>query len=273
MTTSAIRPDVVPRSPHRDVAFPRLARAELLKLRRRRGLMAFAAVPTIVPMVIGYGVTLFLHATDAAHHGPAGGISNLAGSLNVLALLGGVAAILIGSTAGAGDLGAGVFRELVVTGRSRTALYAARIPAGLAVLFAFLTSAFAFAALASVMFAGSSRSPDPSLILASAGWVAVTAATSFAVALGVSSLLGSRSMSIGILLGWQLALANLLLAFSFLGVTREALLPAGVARLTPGRLDLGSQVTMSVAAAAAVILGWTIVALVAGGWRTVTRDA
>jgi hypothetical protein len=42
--------------------------------------------------------------------------------------LGSIAAILIGSTAGAGDVASGFFRTLVVTGRSRAALFAARIP-------------------------------------------------------------------------------------------------------------------------------------------------
>ena len=57
---------------------------------------------------------------------PAGGIDNFTGSIELLTQIGVVAAILIGATAGAGDRGAGVFRELVVTGRSRLALFAAR---------------------------------------------------------------------------------------------------------------------------------------------------
>src|SRR5438552_14078673 len=44
-----------------------------------------------------------------------------------------VAAVLIGATAGAGDLG-GFFRNLVVTGRPRWSLFAARVPGGLALL-------------------------------------------------------------------------------------------------------------------------------------------
>ncbi len=39
---------------------------------------------------------------------------------------------MIGIDAGAGDLSAGVFRDLVVTGRSRLALFASRVPAALA---------------------------------------------------------------------------------------------------------------------------------------------
>ena len=48
--------------------------------------------------------------------------------------MGPVAAVLIGAEAGAGDLAAGVFRDNVLTGRSRTALFLARIPAAVAVI-------------------------------------------------------------------------------------------------------------------------------------------
>ena len=272
MTTAAARPHLATAGrPERP--WMRLIGAELLKLRRRHGLMAFAALLTIVPMLVGYGVIIFLHATDSAHHGPAGGVSNLSGSLDVLVTLSGIAAILIGATAGAGDLAAGVFRELVVTGRSRIALYTVRIPAGLGVLLVFVAAGYAITAVASVTLAGQLKTPTATLLLGSAGWLAISAATSFAVALGVSSLVGSRSMSIGILLAWQLGLAQLLLAFSYLGVTREALLPAAVARLAPHALNDHPTVTMSLPAATVTILAWTLLALLAGGWRTATRDA
>jgi hypothetical protein len=251
----------------------RLIRAEVLKLRRRHGLMAFAALLTVLPMLIGYSVTVFLHATDAAHHGPGGGIDNLAGSLDVLQTLGGVAALLIGATLGAGDLGAGVFRELVVTGRSRIALYTARIPAGIAMLMAFIAPAFLIAAVGSVVFAGALQSPSMTLLVHCFGWVAVTTITSLAVGIGVASLIGSRSTSIGVLLAWQLGLVQLLLAFSFLGVTRNALLPAATARLAPAALNLEPPVTISLAAATLTITIWTAITLALGGWRTTTRDA
>ena len=109
----------------------KLVRAELLKLRKRRGLVAAAAVVTIAPVVVGYTVLAILHATDPARHDPAGGIENFTASIELMTQVGVVAAILVGATAGAGDRGAGVFRELVVTGRPRLALFAARIPGGL----------------------------------------------------------------------------------------------------------------------------------------------
>ena len=67
---------------------------------------------------------------ESEKYDPAGGIDNFSGSIELLTQIGVVAAILIGATVGAGDRGAGVFRELVVTGRSRLALFAARLPGG-----------------------------------------------------------------------------------------------------------------------------------------------
>jgi hypothetical protein len=273
VTAAAAPAERVTAAPRREWAWWRLVAAEVLKLRLRDGLMAFAALLTVVPMLIGYGVTIFLHATDAAHHGPAGGIDNLSGSLDVLQTLSGVAALLIGATLGAGDLGAGVFRELVVTGRSRVALYTARIPAGLAVVMVFLTAGFLITALGSVAFAGSLPSPSAELLVRSYGWVIVSTATSLLVGLGVASLIGSRSTSIGVLLAWQLGLVNLLLAFSFLGITRDALLPAATARLAPAALNLDPPITISLPAAALTITIWTLTTLAVGGWRTTTRDA
>src|SRR5439155_25708182 len=155
----------------------------------------------------------------------------------------------------------------------RPALYAGRVPAGLILVMVFVTAGFAVAAVGSVAFAGSLPAPSAELLVRSYGWVAVTAAASLILGLGVASLIGSRSTSIGILLAWQLGLANLLLAFSFLGVTRDALLPAATARLAPAALNLDPPVTISLAATALTITIWTLTTLAVGGWRTTTRDA
>jgi len=251
----------------------RLVSAELLKLRRRRGLMALTALLTVVPMLLGYGIAAYLHVHDPVGNGPAGGVTNLGGGLGVLSLLGGVAAVLIGATLGAGDASAGVFRELVVTGRSRYALFAARIPAGIAVLTVFAGSGFALAALASVAFSGSLPTPTSSLIASSAVWITITILSSYLVALGVASALTSRSMAIGILLAWQLALSKLLMALTFLGPIRKALLSTSTEHFTPKQLGIDTSVTTSGLVAAIVIVAWILGALTLGAWRTATRDA
>jgi hypothetical protein len=253
---------------------PRLVGAEFLKLRKRRGLVLSGIALTVVPMIIAYIVLLILHAADAAKHGPAGGLENLSGSMEILSQLSVVVAILVGSTLGAGDLGSGVFRELVVTGRSRLALFAARVPAGLGLVFVVVGAAFAVTATASTVFAGSSQVPDAGLLVSSAAWLALVTGLAMVLALGVSSVVGSRGTTIGIVLGWQIIVMPLVLQIGALGSLRGGLAGAATERLEPaGLFEGGATVPMSLAAAVAVIAAWTVIPLAVGAWRTCTRDA
>jgi ABC-2 type transport system permease protein len=273
MSTTTAATDI-PRRLTRVPRRPRLVGAEFLKLRKRRGLVLSTLALTLVPMIIAYTVLLILQATNAAKHGPAGGLVNFSGSVDMLTQLGVVAAILVGSTLGAGDLGSGVFRELVVTGRSRLALFAARVPAGLGLVLAVVGPAFALTATASTVFAGSSEVPGAGLLVSSAAWLGLVTGLALVLAVGVSSTLGSRGTTIGILLGWQLIAMPLLLQIGALGSLREGLVGAATERLEPARLfEGGATVPMSLAAAIAVIAAWTVVPLAAGAWRTCTRDA
>jgi ABC-type transport system involved in multi-copper enzyme maturation permease subunit len=252
----------------------RLVNAELLKLRKRRGLVVAVSALTILPMVIAYVVLLSLHAGSPGKHGPAGGLENFMPSMDILTTLTVVAAVLIGATLGTGDLSAGVFRELVVTGRSRLVLFAARIPAGLAILLAPVGVAFGITAAASSAFAGSLEAPSGTLLVQAGAWLALMAAVSMAIALGVSSLFSSRGTSIGILLGWQLGLMPVLIAIGPLGSFRDGLFYAAADRLQPAALVDGSApVPMAVATAVAVLVAWAVIPLALGAWRTQTRDA
>ena len=253
---------------------PRLVSAELLKLRKRRGLVASGLALTVLPMVIAYTVLLILHAANPAKHGPAGGLENLSGSMELLTMLSIVAAILVGATLGASDLSAGVFRELVVTGRSRLALFAARIPAGLALVWMMVGTGFAVTATASSVFAGSREAPSARLLVETAAWLALVSALALVLALGVSSALGSRGTTIGIVLGWQIVAMPLLIEIKTLGSLREALPGAATERLAPAALfDGAPTLAMSLAATALVIVTWAVLPLALGAWRTATRDA
>jgi hypothetical protein len=273
MSTTTITREL-PRRLTRAPRRPGLVGAEFLKLRKRRGLVLSALTLTVVPMIIAYAVLLILHAADAAKHGPAGGLENFSGSMDLLSQLSVVAAILVGATLGAGDLGSGVFRELVVTGRSRLALFAARVPAGLGLVLPLVGAAFAVTATASTVFAGSSEAPGVGLLVSSAAWLGLVTGLALVLALGVSSALGSRGTTIGILLGWQLIAMPLLLQIGALGSLREGLAVAATERLEPAWLfEGGATVPMSLAAAVVVIAAWTVVPLAVGAWRTCTRDA
>jgi hypothetical protein len=106
-----------------------------MELRRRRGLMISLASVTIGIPTVFLAVRLVLHAVAPKTYGPAGGYElYVALSAGVLYTFGFIVAATLGCSAGSLDLSDGMFRHLVVTGRSRLALYLARIPAGLAII-------------------------------------------------------------------------------------------------------------------------------------------
>jgi hypothetical protein len=255
----------------------RLIDADLLRLRRRRGLVVVTALLTIGAMVVTYGVIELLHVLDPAKHGPAGGIVNLGHGSFVAAGLGAVAAAIVGTAAGGGDLEAGVYRELVVTGRSRLALYASRVPAGLVFLLPFVAVAYALAAVATVVFAGSHPVPGVHLLVTTGLWVLLEVVFYYLLAVGLVCLIGSRSYAIGILLAWRLALTPILATISALGIVRELVPGVALQALTPvgvgNAARQGAAVPMSTAAIAAVLVVWALALLAAGAVRDVTRDA
>jgi hypothetical protein len=106
-----------------------------MELRKRRGLMiALIAVNIGIPVVF-LAVRLVSHAVDPKSYGAAGGYSIFTSLVaGFMYIFGFIVAAVVGSTAGSVDLTEGMFRHLVITGRSRLALYMARIPAGLAIV-------------------------------------------------------------------------------------------------------------------------------------------
>src|ERR1700722_19472553 len=154
------------RSPrdHRGSPIPTfgMIRTRLKELRKRRGLMIALIVVNIGIPTIFLVVRLLAHAFAPKSYGPAGGYdiyTNLCAG--VMYIFGFIVAAALGCTAGSIDLTEGMFRHLVVTGRSRLALYLARIPARLAIVitvvgigFAIVCGVCAFAAPATINFDG-----------------------------------------------------------------------------------------------------------------------
>src|SRR5262249_7605528 len=155
------------------------------------------------------------HLHNPAQYDPPGGINGLQGSIIGLSFAGVIAAILVGSSAGTGDVSSGVFRDLVATGRSRWALFAARVPGALAYFLPFITLGYIVIAACSVGLAGSPahghvvgpgagafEAPSIGLIARGYGWIVLVTSFELVLALGLSSLIGSRGTTIGVLLGW-----------------------------------------------------------------------
>jgi hypothetical protein len=109
--------------------------ARILELRKRRGLMITLTLVTVGIPTVFLVIRLILHALAPKTYGPAGGYDIYSALVSgVLYVFGFIVAAMLGATAGSADLTDGMFRHQVVTGRSRLALYLARIPAGLAII-------------------------------------------------------------------------------------------------------------------------------------------
>ncbi len=200
-----------------------LVSADLLKLRKRRGLVATVTAMTVGASIVTYGVLAILHAV------------------------------------------------------SRAALFASRIPGGLAFLLPLVAAGYALAAVAAVVFAGTLPVPTTTLLVESGLWLVGSAALFYVLAVGVASAIGSRTQTVGILLAFRLAVAPILASIGALGVGRELLPNTALLHFAPAAvqrfLTQGPDIPTSAAAAVAVIAAWIAVPVLVGVWRTMTRDA
>jgi hypothetical protein len=254
--------------------------ADILKLRRHWPTMIAAGT-------LSFGITIvYLAFILARHGGQFPGTRILSDGTSLMGLyFGSFAAILIGAEAGTIDVDNGVFRDLAATGRSRTALFLTRIPAAVAVALVFTLSGLAIAVAAAFLRHGSAAAPGATQVLESVGWVALATAVDTALAVGVASVTGSRSIALTAIIGWQTVATGIVYLASFLGATRDLVLVIALCRLLPGpaigtRANPGSsnaldnfKLPMPVVVAVLVILAWVVIPAVAGAWRTKTRDA
>lgn len=248
--------------------------ADFLKLRKRRGLFWWSLILTLGTTLAFAGVKIVLHLGDAVGNGPAGGTANYVHAMDVLCLTTAVAGALIGATAGSADRGAGVFRDLVATGRSRIALSLSRVPAALALIVPMALAGFVVETITCFAFASGLPTPSASQIAWYASYILASAALTCVLGLGLAELIGSRGIAIGVLLGWFLAGERLVLSIGWLGQARAGLGGVAVDRLRPlVTLRDTRELNVSLVAAVAVLAAWLVIPTVAGAWRAQTRDA
>jgi len=219
----------------------RLIAAEILKLRRRRGMLVICAVLTL-------GAVPVAAATD------------FESGIGVLAMLAGVIGAIVGATAGGADIEAGVFRDLVATGRSRLALFFARVPGAWAFVLPALAAAVAVAAVLS--------GPSASEITTAMAQVLTAGALAAAVCVGLAALTGSRGTIIGLALAFQLGVSPLLAQIEPIGDARFGIPQVAIAKIGGSADDL----QFAVATAVAIVLAWAAAALAAGAWRSATQE-
>lgn len=253
--------------------------ADFLKIRKRRSTLAWSALLAVGPLLIFFIVRAVQHSSNPAANAPAGGVSGYIDALRILAVFfGPLAAILIGTDAGAGDASSGVFRDLVVTGRSRLALFATRVPAAIALTWLVSLLGYGLATLGTYLLAGGASTPDAALILNGLAFTLLSTGVICAVAVGFSSLTASKPAALTVLIGWQLVASPILTNISSLGSARELVLREGVNHFSPVNLGDrggrgGSVVTLSPGTALAVVAAWLVVFAALGAWRTRTMDA
>jgi hypothetical protein len=346
----------------------------LMELRKRRGIMITILVVVVGLPTVFLGIRLILHAADPKAYGPAGGASVytqlVAGPMNVFGF---IVAALLGCTAGSSDLADGMFRHLVVTGRSRLALYFARIPAGLAIIVSAVAVGFtiicfvcSFAAPTTVNYDGANvpvglspsgfeawagahpdavlcnffypgpppanvtcggglivkgpggpplqhltpaqlratamrvaahfqnyagynaifLAPPISLMIGSGLWLELVAIIGFIVGLGLSSLLGQRTVSVILLIVFEIVLTPIFVRVripyminaerALVGLAVGHLQPNGLVRVfgagggPNARMNLLPEATV---VAVIVVIAWLVVWTALGAWRMATRDA
>jgi hypothetical protein len=254
----------------------RLVGAEFLKLYRRTGIVLIALGLTVVPALIMLAVT-------GGGDFQTGGMRSYADQIGVVAMLTVVCGVLVGATVGTADIASGVFRDLVVTGRSRLDLYAARVPAGLTLVLLAAAAGFSILVATAFLSAGSvpampfelgTVAPTTDVLIDSALWLALVGSVSFGLAFGAAAVIGSSGSSIAILLGLWLVVTPLLQSFDPDGWLFDVLVFAGLDRMLPAGLEAGEEVEqMSLITGIAVLVAWTVVPLLSGAWRTMTRDA
>jgi hypothetical protein len=267
-----------------------LISAKFLELRKRRTLMIVTVAFTVGLPVIFYGIRLIYHLGNPARYAPAGAQNAFATAGTLMAEFGFLAAAALGATAGTADLTDGMFRHLVITGRSRLALYLARIPAGLSIPVSLTAVGYTVACLVTAFLSSPQSAGAVTLspgAMAGAGlWLELSIVIAFTVGLGLGSLMGQRTVPVILLIVLEIiitpALASHALPYFLdgerlvVGVAMDQLQPAALAggtRIGPGGGGALQIPPMPSWAMITVIVGWIVGWSAIGAWRMVTRDA
>jgi ABC-type transport system involved in multi-copper enzyme maturation permease subunit len=240
-----------------------LIRTDLMKLRRRRGLMAIAMVIAAGSVGMIFAVNAVRHGANPLHVGPAGGVKNFQNATDFVGLIAVVVAAMIGVTAGAGDAELGVLRDLLATGRSRAELFVSRAVAAVGMTLVILAAALTVVTICSIALAGSAHVPSLSEIVQRDAAVLAFGASCAVVSMGVATFVRSRGPVMAGVIAFGVVISQLLLQVSFLGNLRDLLPLAAFERLAG---DAVSGLHNPMAIAISVVVGWALAALAAGGW-------
>jgi hypothetical protein len=181
-----------------------------------------------------------------------------------------VVGAIVGGTAGTQDIESGVFRDLAATGRSRLALFGARVTGAWAIVLPLLLVTMTVMGGLSVGLAGSAAAPHAGALVAGTLSILAAGAVSTAIAVGLSALVGSRGPVIGTMLAFLLALQPLVIAIAFLGQLRAFMPTVAISRI--GDVALPHGISLGLAGAVAGLVAWGAASLGLGAWKTASRE-
>ncbi len=244
-----------------------VARAELGRMLRRRGLIiTAAAIPAAVVVVFA-----IIYIKIYSHSQPQSSISNVQSMLaaaDLVAYVLPISATLIGATLGAEDTTNGTLRYILLTGFSRIRLYLMRLP--IVTIVGILIS---LPALLLLIIAAVVLPPEgtPS-ISASDPWqlfllFAATTTVYGLIAYGIGTAIRSTGGAIAVALGLNIVGLNLVRAIAFWQPSIEDwMLPVALARVTEGG-------DTSIGVALLALLIWCGAFLVVGLARALRTEA
>jgi len=266
-----------------------LINTRLLELRKRRTLMIVTVAFTVGLPVIFYAIRLLYHLGDPARYAPAGAPDAFATIGILMGEFGFIVAATVGATAGTADLTDGVFRHLVITGRSRLALYLARIPAGLSILLSLAAAGFTVTCLVTAVLGSPHAAAGVTVsagdMVRSGLWLELDLLIGFVLGLGLGSLMGQRTVPVILLIVLEIIITPVLADHPLPFFLNGERLIVGVAmdQLKPAALAGGAQVgpsggllhlsPMPTWAMITVIAGWLVGWSAIGAWKMAARDA
>jgi ABC-type transport system involved in multi-copper enzyme maturation permease subunit len=248
----------------------RLINSDVLKLRRRRGMLAVCAGLTLGILLLALTVISLQHGADPVKNAPAGGLNGFVDSLQIVSLMVFLVGAIVGATAGAQDLDTGVFRDLAATGRSRTALFLSRVCGAWIVVGTLAAATIAADVAGAFLLADGTATPHLRDVVDATAMVLASGAVGTALAVGLAALVGSRGPVIAILLATHLIFETQLTGAGFLGDARQALPISAINGIGEQAKDF--DYTMAVGTSIAVVVAWIVAALAVGAWRTRTRE-
>ncbi len=252
-----------------------LVGAEVLRIRRRQGLMVALVLLAFGPLLAVGGFAASRHATNPALVGRPGGATAITVLGIVLVEFGTIAGMLVGAFAGTADLSSGILRALITTGRQRWMLFLARVPAVLVVVAPTIVVAYTAICIYSVALSYGLREDSVAEMALIGAWILLNVCVWSVVALCFATLVGSRSVTVGLLLGLNLIggaiLSNPSAAYPGL---REAIFFVTLTYVAPSGLFDGLRYGVNEApwVSALVIVGWLVGMLALAARRAVTQD-